>query len=113
LLVSHALDQVARFCDRTIWLERGKIAMEGPTDEVVKAYERFIRELEDRRLRAKNAKAALPQYDAFDRETFTDAVEGSISAAGGPVDVARLTPWRDGMLENEVDVGGAQDAETP
>jgi lipopolysaccharide transport system ATP-binding protein len=113
LLVSHALDQVARFCDRTIWLERGKIAMEGPTDEVVKAYERFIRELEDRRLRAKNAKAALPQYDAFDRETFTDAVEGSISADGGPVDVARLTLWRDGMLENEIDVGGAQDAETP
>jgi lipopolysaccharide transport system ATP-binding protein len=111
LLVSHALDQVARFCDRTIWLERGRIAMDGPTDEVVKAYERFVRELEDRRLRAKNEKAALPQYDAFDRETFTDAVVGSISAEGGSVDVARLTLWRDGTPEGEIDVGGAQDAD--
>jgi lipopolysaccharide transport system ATP-binding protein len=111
LLVSHALDQVARFCDRTIWLERGRIAMDGPTDEVVKAYERFIRELEDRRLRAKNEKAALPSYDAFDRETLTDAVSGSVSADGGSVDVARLTLWRDGTLEGEVDVGGPQDAD--
>jgi lipopolysaccharide transport system ATP-binding protein len=112
LLVSHALDQVARFCERTIWVERGRIAMDGPTDEVIKAYERFIRELEDQRLRAKNEKTARAQYDAFDRETFTDAVEGSIAAEGGSVDVARLTLWRDGELEGEIDVGGAQDADT-
>ncbi|HET6917716.1 MAG TPA: polysaccharide ABC transporter ATP-binding protein [Acidimicrobiales bacterium] len=111
LLVSHALEQVARFCDRTIWLERGRIAMDGPTDEVIKAYERFIRELEDRRIRAKNEKAARPQYDAFDRDTFTDAVVGSVSADGGSVDVARLTLWRDGAIEGEIDVGGAQDVD--
>jgi len=112
LLVSHALDQVARFCERTIWLDRGRIAMDGPTDEVVKAYERFIREMEDRRLRAKNEKAALAEYDAFDRETFTDSVVGAISAQGGSIDVARLTLWRDGEIEGEIDVGGAQDADT-
>jgi lipopolysaccharide transport system ATP-binding protein len=112
LLVSHALDQVARFCERTIWLDRGRIAMDGPTDEVVKAYERFIRELEDRRLRAKNEKAALAEYDAFERESFADAVFGSVSAEGGSVDVARLTLWRDGAIEGEIDVGGAQDADT-
>jgi lipopolysaccharide transport system ATP-binding protein len=112
LLVSHALDQVARFCERTIWLDRGRIAMDGPTDEVIKAYERFIRELEDRRLKAKNEKATLPQYDAFDRETHTDALVGSISAEDGSIEVARVTLWRDGMLEGEIDVGGSQDADT-
>jgi lipopolysaccharide transport system ATP-binding protein len=112
LLVSHALDQVARFCDRTIWLDRGRIAMDGPTDEVVKAYERFIREMEDRRLRAKNEKAALAEYDAFDRETFTDVVAGSVAVHGGSADVARITLWRDGAIEGEIDVGGAQDADT-
>jgi lipopolysaccharide transport system ATP-binding protein len=111
LLVSHALDQVARFCERTIWLDRGRIAMDGPTDQVIKAYERFTRELEDRRLRAKNEKATLAEYDAFDRETFTDAVVGSVSVEGGSIDVARLTLWRDGVLEGEIDVGGAQDAD--
>jgi ABC-type polysaccharide/polyol phosphate transport system ATPase subunit len=111
LLVSHALDQVARFCDRTIWLERGQIAMHGPTDDVIKAYERFIRELEDRRLRAKNQKAGQPDYDAFDRETYTDAVEGAITAVGGCVEVSRIALWRDGTLEGEIDVGGAQDSD--
>jgi len=112
LLVSHALDQVARFCERTIWLDRGRIAMDGPTDEVVKAYERFIRQMEDRRLRAKNEKATLAQYDAFDRDTHTEALAGSISVDGGSIDVARLTLWRDGEIEGEIDVGGAQDADT-
>jgi lipopolysaccharide transport system ATP-binding protein len=112
LLVSHALDQVARFCERTIWLDRGRIAMDGPTDEVVKAYERFIRELEDRRLRAKNEKTARPEYDAFDRDTFTDAVVGAISAESGSIDVARVTLYRDAVPEGEIDVGGAQDADT-
>ncbi len=111
LLVSHALDQVARFCERTIWLDRGRIAMDGPTDEVIKAYERFTRGMEDRRLRAKNEKATLASYDAFDRETFTDAVTGSISVEGGVVDVARLTLRRDGEIEAEIDVGGAQDSD--
>ncbi len=111
LLVSHALDQVARFCERTIWLERGRIAMDGPTADVIKAYERFVRELEDRRLRAKNEKAALPQYDAFERETFTESVDGSVSTNGGPVDVARITLLRDGTVEGAIEVGDAQDAD--
>ena len=29
LLVSHALDQIIRFCDEAIWLERGQIVMRG------------------------------------------------------------------------------------
>ena len=29
LLVSHALDQIIRFCDETIWLDRGQIVMRG------------------------------------------------------------------------------------
>jgi lipopolysaccharide transport system ATP-binding protein len=109
LLVSHALDQVARFCERTIWVDRGRIAMDGPTDEVIKAYERFIRGLEDRRLQAKNEKATLQHYDAFDREGFTDAVMGSVLADDGCIDVARLTLWRDSAVEADIDVGGPQD----
>jgi hypothetical protein len=55
----------------------------------------------------------VPHYDAFERESFTDAVVGSVSADGGSVDVARLTLWRDGAIEGEIDVGGAQDADAP
>lgn len=48
LLVSHALQQIQRFCSETIWLEHGQIVMRGDTTEVVKAYEKFTRDLDER-----------------------------------------------------------------
>jgi lipopolysaccharide transport system ATP-binding protein len=111
LLVSHAFDQIVRFCDEAIWLDRGRIVTRGPSTEVVKAYEQFIRKLDDKRVQAKNKKAALSQYDAFDRETYTDAVVGAVSTDGAAVDVARVALWRDDMLEHEINVGDAQDAD--
>lgn len=38
VFVSHALKQVAEFCDRAMWLERGRIKMIGVAKEVVDAY---------------------------------------------------------------------------
>ncbi|WP_082706458.1 ABC transporter ATP-binding protein [Methanobrevibacter sp. YE315] len=38
LLVSHSIAQVKKICDRCVWLENGKIVMEGPTEEVCNAY---------------------------------------------------------------------------
>ena len=42
-LVSHDLATVRTACERTIWLESGVIRMDGPSDEVVDAYEEFAR----------------------------------------------------------------------
>jgi teichoic acid transport system ATP-binding protein len=42
-LVSHQLSTVRSACERTIWMESGVIRMDGPTDEVVNAYERFVK----------------------------------------------------------------------
>jgi lipopolysaccharide transport system ATP-binding protein len=50
-LVSHALQQVQRFCEESIWLEHGEIIMRGATTDVVKAYEKFSREVDERRMR--------------------------------------------------------------
>ncbi len=41
-LVSHSIGSVRDTCERTIWLESGRIRMDGPTDEVVKAYEEYM-----------------------------------------------------------------------
>jgi lipopolysaccharide transport system ATP-binding protein len=38
LFVSHSFAAVRQFCDRCIWIERGSVAMDGPVDDVVKAY---------------------------------------------------------------------------
>lgn len=45
LLVSHALDQIMRFCERVVWIERGRIVMDGPALDVVKRYESFLEHL--------------------------------------------------------------------
>lgn len=39
VMVSHSLDVIRRFCDRTIWLRHGQLVAHGPTDEVVARYE--------------------------------------------------------------------------
>ncbi|HYW88986.1 MAG TPA: polysaccharide ABC transporter ATP-binding protein [Chloroflexota bacterium] len=38
LFVSHNLSAVEMMCQRSVWLDRGAIRMEGPTAEVVRAY---------------------------------------------------------------------------
>jgi teichoic acid transport system ATP-binding protein len=40
-MVSHSLSDVADMCERTIWLESGVIRMDGPTDDVIAAYQKF------------------------------------------------------------------------
>jgi lipopolysaccharide transport system ATP-binding protein len=39
IFCSHALGAVASMCSRTLWLDRGRLAMFGPSAEVVSAYE--------------------------------------------------------------------------
>ncbi|UQA91796.1 ABC transporter ATP-binding protein [Streptomyces halobius] len=39
-LVSHNNKSIRDTCDRVLWLERGELLMDGPTDEVIKAYEK-------------------------------------------------------------------------
>jgi lipopolysaccharide transport system ATP-binding protein len=39
LFVSHQMNQIRRLCERVIWLDGGRIVREGPTHEVVSAYE--------------------------------------------------------------------------
>jgi lipopolysaccharide transport system ATP-binding protein len=38
IFVSHNLHAVADFCERSILLERGRIALDGPTDQVIRRY---------------------------------------------------------------------------
>ena len=38
LFVSHSLSSVEEFCDRAVWLDAGRIAAEGPAEDVVAQY---------------------------------------------------------------------------
>ena len=39
VLVSHVLGEIRRSCDRVIWLEKGEIIDDGPTEDVLERYE--------------------------------------------------------------------------
>lgn len=39
LLVSHSAEQITELCSRAIWLEKGRMKMIGPAEEVCRAYE--------------------------------------------------------------------------
>lgn len=43
IFVSHDINQIKRFCSRTIWLNSGKLVMDGPTDDVTDRYMDFLR----------------------------------------------------------------------
>lgn len=40
-LVSHSNSAIRETCERALWLERGELRMDGPTEEVLEAYEKF------------------------------------------------------------------------
>ncbi len=44
VFVSHQMSQIRRLCERVIWVDRGVIQQDGPTIDVVSAYERAFME---------------------------------------------------------------------
>ncbi len=40
ILVSHNNNSIRSTCDRVVWIEKGKLMMDGPTEEVLAAYEK-------------------------------------------------------------------------
>lgn len=43
LFVSHDVNSIKRFCERTIWLNQGQLIMDGETDEVTDRYIDFLK----------------------------------------------------------------------
>lgn len=42
VLVSHMVDQIEHLCERTLWLDSGRMVAFGPTEEVAPAYRRYV-----------------------------------------------------------------------
>jgi len=51
LLVTHDIYSAIKICDRIIWIDRGRVLMDGDGPVVIKAYEDSIRQQEESRLR--------------------------------------------------------------
>jgi ABC-type polysaccharide/polyol phosphate transport system ATPase subunit len=44
LLVSHSLEQIREYCDRAVWIDRGRLREDGAVDQVLANYRRHMRE---------------------------------------------------------------------
>jgi lipopolysaccharide transport system ATP-binding protein len=113
LLVSHTLDQITRFCEKAIWLERGRIVKNGSSIEVIKAYDQFIRVLEDRRLKGKNYKRQSIHYRADQYDLYSDTLMLRLVLDGQPgarCDVSEVRLLKNDEVEERLLVGDAQDA---
>jgi ABC-type polysaccharide/polyol phosphate transport system ATPase subunit len=79
LFVSHDLSSVQRLCTRLIWMERGRIRMEGPTPDVLPAYLDHVRAEEELRHRAeeihltRQARTLMARDDATATEIIAPA----------------------------------------
>lgn len=66
LFVSHDLNSILQLCNRVIWIERGKIRMQGDPIDVVKEYMSTVRKREELRLKAR------------DQKKYSQAIEGDV-----------------------------------
>src|SRR5918994_1296964 len=69
LLVTHSLDIVEKFCDRALWLDKGKTLAEGEPKRVIAAYLIDVEKSEEHELaRAESVRLAQAAATAADHE---------------------------------------------
>jgi len=64
LLVSHNIYDAAKLCERMIWIDQGRIVAEGPSAQMIGAYEASIREQEEIRQRTELSQSELKRNDS-------------------------------------------------
>lgn len=101
LLVSHSMGQLLQFCERVIWLNAGRVVADGNALEIIKAYEAYIREIDDKRIREKNktvAAATLPTAVESgslkpDRKVAAPGLDLDASRAPAALEGRSLSRW--------------------
>lgn len=100
LLVSHDLGFLQKSCERVIWLERGRIRLQGEASEVVEAYLESVRLLDS--LEKQSQVESLPdRSEAIELE----AVQVSETIAAAYLESIRLLD----LLEDQSQLEGASD----
>jgi ABC-type polysaccharide/polyol phosphate transport system ATPase subunit len=95
LLVTHSLDLVEKFCDRALWLDKGKTLAEGEPRRVVASYLMDVAKAEQQELAKAEAVQVATAVDT--REHPDDA-----STPSTPQDMFKATEGRWGSREIEI-----------
>jgi ABC-type polysaccharide/polyol phosphate transport system ATPase subunit len=100
LLVTHSLDLVEKFCDRALWLDKGKTLAEGEPRRVVAAYLLDVAKAEEADLAKTEAVTIAAVRDGdVDPEAPTDQPSDVVNT---PADMFQATEGRWGSREVEI-----------
>lgn len=102
ILVTHTPHMAAEICERLVWVDAGRIMMDGDPLGVINAYEASVRDQEEQRLRQINEHAA--RSGRLLGRAGSGQAEG-IAALSRPVRdiVANGTPTRSSLLNGKSD----------
>jgi ABC-type polysaccharide/polyol phosphate transport system ATPase subunit len=103
LLVTHSLGMVERFCDDALWMDAGRMKLQGDPKRVVGAYITDVEKSEEQQLAAGDARA-LQQAVPVSPDNPGSAVlpDTPIETAEAPADMFRATEGRWGSREIEI-----------
>jgi ABC-type polysaccharide/polyol phosphate transport system ATPase subunit len=103
LLVTHSLGLVEKFCDEALWMDGGRMKLQGDPKRVVGAYITDVEKLEERQLAAGDAKAKEAAITVSPDEPASAVLpDHPIETAGAPADMFRATEGRWGSREIEI-----------
>ena len=103
LLVTHSLDLVEKFCDRALWLDKGKTLAEGEPKRVVASYLMHVAKDEEAQLAKQEAVNVAAVADAS-TEPGARAAESAMPSdvVDTPADMFQATEGRWGSREVEI-----------
>ena len=103
LLVTHSLGMVERFCDDALWMDAGRMKMQGDPKRVVGAYITDVERSEEQQLAAGDARALQGAVPLSPDEPASAVLpDNPIETAEAPADMFRATEGRWGSREIEI-----------
>jgi lipopolysaccharide transport system ATP-binding protein len=115
LIVSHAMDQISRFCEKAIWVDRGKIVHQGSSLDTIAAYEEYIHKLGDRRLQARNRKRLTGEHSAFALNEQNDNLTVRFCMKDPPtkngLEISTVDLYEGNLVYESLRVGDTQDSD--
>ena len=103
LLVTHSLGLVEKFCDEALWMDAGKMKLQGDPKRVVGAYITDVEKQEEHQLAAADAKALEAAAPVSPDEPASAVLpDNPIETAEAPADMFRATEGRWGSREIEI-----------
>jgi ABC-type polysaccharide/polyol phosphate transport system ATPase subunit len=103
LLVTHSLGLVEKFCDEALWMDGGRMKVQGDPKRVVGAYVTDVQKSEELQLAAGDARAKASAVVVSPDEPVSAVLpDNPMETAEGPADMFRATEGRWGSREVEI-----------